>query len=57
MIKLKLLNCGLVTEAQEVDNVITDLINQFETIENIPEDKLECINKYETLVEKYSCMF
>jgi DNA-directed RNA polymerase I subunit RPA1 len=51
-LQMKLLDCGLVTEAHEVANAISASIEVHESLENIPEEELAPIRKYETLVKE-----
>ncbi|EFA05003.1 DNA-directed RNA polymerase I subunit RPA1-like Protein [Tribolium castaneum] len=51
-LQIRLLNCGLVTEAVEIANSIALLILVHESLENIPEDVVLPIRKYETLAQE-----
>lgn len=51
-LQIKLLKCGLITEAQEIENQISEQISAHESLENIPEDALTPIRKYEQLAKE-----
>ncbi|KAG5891414.1 hypothetical protein JTB14_031480 [Gonioctena quinquepunctata] len=48
-IQIKLLNCGLITAAMEVESKVTELIMKHEKYENIPEESITSILVYEQL--------
>lgn len=51
-LQIKLLNCGLVTEAMDIARCIDELICVYESLENIPEDAVLPIRKYEMLAQE-----
>ncbi|KAL3272242.1 hypothetical protein HHI36_022725 [Cryptolaemus montrouzieri] len=48
-IQIKLLNCGMITEALEIENMILTLVAKYESLDKIPEDSLRPINKYDKM--------
>lgn len=51
-IQIKLLNCGMVTEAMLVENQVTELVTKYSSFENIPPECLAPISKYEKLAHE-----
>ncbi|RZB40094.1 DNA-directed RNA polymerase I subunit RPA1 [Asbolus verrucosus] len=51
-IQIKLLNSGMVTEALEIGNRIAELISTHESLENVPEEAVIPIRKYEKSANK-----
>ncbi|CAG9831713.1 unnamed protein product [Diabrotica balteata] len=51
-IQMKLLNCGMITEAMSVEAVITELISKYEKFENIPTESIKSVLKYEVLADE-----
>lgn len=50
-IQIRLLNCGLVTDAIDVGQKIEELVMQYETFENIPEDAVLPIQEYDKVAD------
>lgn len=50
--QLKLLNCGLITEADEIESTIMSVISEHGSLENLPEDACFSINHYEELIQQ-----
>lgn len=51
-IQIKLLNCGMITEAMLVESTISQLIEKYINFENIPVDSIGSILEYEELADK-----
>lgn len=49
-LQINLLNHGFVTEAMEIENKVLELIGQFNSYENIPEDRFVELKEYENLI-------
>lgn len=54
IIQIKLLRCGLLSEANEIASRMKELLIKYETVENIPENEDLCIADYEKLIKKSS---
>lgn len=52
VIQLKLISCGLILEANEIECKMKELFIKYEDIENIPEEESVPIYEYEELVQK-----
>lgn len=47
--QIKLLNKGLVIPAMEVQNIMMELISEYNTFEHIPEDRIGPLIEYEKM--------
>lgn len=56
-IQIKLLNCGQTILAMEVEGKMMELIAQYNSYENIPEDSIAPILVYEVLADEMSSKF
>lgn len=52
IIQLKLLNCGLITEADEIEKRMLSLLAKHDSLEQIPPDAEFSVDYYEKLIEK-----
>lgn len=53
IIQLKLLNCGLITEADEIEKRMMSLISKYGSMDNLPEDVDFSFKYYEDLIAKH----
>lgn len=51
-VQMKLLTCGLVTEAQEVEEKVASIISQYESFDKIPEDVVLPTKEYEDMADR-----
>lgn len=49
---MKLLNCGLVTEALEIEAKIAEIISVYTSLEKVPEDIKLPTREYEEIAQK-----
>lgn len=53
IVQIKLLNCGFVTEALDVEAKMIELIGQYQNYENIPEDAILPTREYEEMADNH----
>lgn len=51
-LQIKLLNCGLVTEALEIEAKIAGIVSTYESLENVPENITLPMSQYEKIAQK-----
>ncbi|CAH2001248.1 unnamed protein product [Acanthoscelides obtectus] len=52
VIQLKLLNCGLLTDSMEAEQLMMELISTHQSYEKIPEESIQPVLKYEKLADE-----
>lgn len=51
---MRLLNCGLITKADEIETQVKSLLEKYQNLDEIPEDIGIKVKSYEKLIEKHS---